>query len=226
MHYQIFLPNLSGADPEHLVRVGLETLTVRAQFLDVEAGPENQRGLLVGWIGGRTRQVGYFPDKQTWRPAIAAEGLEAGRYWVGFQNGSPPTPEDLQRDYPHHGAAVTLGDGNRWLVPKAHELPADMIRADDGSWKFEVQRRFHAFWIESLEWHSRLMDLGPGASIELGPVAEFVERALQINYRLTPEVINELRLFTSGEGGTVMLTLAALMEIVRLESPEGEGASR
>lgn len=223
MHFQIFIPGVSGSNPEHLVQVGLETLTTRAQFLDVAIGPEKKPGMLVGWIGGRTRTIGFHPDRQTWTPAIAHTGLPQGRYWFGVWNDSPPSPEDLQREYPYPGASVKLGDGRNWLLPRAHELPCDMVRADDGSWRFEVQRRFYAFWLESLEWHKRLMAAGAGGSVRLIEVAEFVERALQVNYRLTPEVVNQLRLFTSGDAGTLMQSLAALMEIVA--PPEGAGGA-
>lgn len=215
MHFQIYIPGVVGADPQHLVAVGLESLTLRAQFLEVLTGPDKRSGMLAGWMGGRTRQIAYRPDQQTWTPAVAFDGMPAGRYWIGFWNDSPPTPEDLQRDYAYPGAKVRLGDERQWLLPRAYELPAEMIRADDGTWKYETQRKFHAFRLESLDWHRRLMDAEEGESIRWAPVAEFVERALAINYRITPEVVNQLRLFTTSEAGTVSTAFAALMEITR-----------
>lgn len=223
MHFQIFIPGVCGSSPEHLVQVGLEALTTRAQFLDVVTGPDKQPGVLVGWIGGRTRSIGYHADRQTWVPAIAHNGLAPGRYWFGTWNEAPPTPEDLQREYPYPGATVKLGDGRNWLLPRAHELPSDMVRADDGTWRFEVQRRFYAFWLESLDWHRRLMELGSGGSVRMVEVAEFVERALGINYRMTPEVVNHLRLFTSRDSGTVAQALEALMQIVAPADAGGAG---
>lgn len=224
MHFQIYLPGVQGADPEHLVRVGLETLTLRAQFLDVIDGPGDRGGMLVGWLGGRTRSIGYHPDRQTWRPAVANGELAAGRYWVGFWNDSPPRPDDLARDYPYPGTHVRFGDGRSWLLPRACQLPNDMIRADDGSWRFEVQRRFHRFWMDSISWHARLMAMQEGDTVSLAEMAEFVEQALLINYRMTPEVVNYLRLFTTGETGTVATALNALMEIVRPAAPAGGAA--
>jgi hypothetical protein len=63
----------------------------------------------------------HQPDKQTWRKH------PSGKYWVGIQNDARPTPETLTRGKMvsgvavpakvRGGAAATLLDGNRWVVP-------------------------------------------------------------------------------------------------------------
>lgn len=193
-HFQIFLPDVRGQKPELLEAVGL------ADFFDAAVwqpspGPDGKHGMLLAWPSPGDQRHVYNAEQQTWRPALPIDGLAAGRYWIGFWNDAAPTPKQLQRRYPYRGRWMKLGDGQQWLCPEAAELPTDMIRADDGSWKYEVQRQFAAFCHDCDRWLVRL-ELRDEDPILLDDVATFVEGALRLNYRLTPEVANHLRLFT------------------------------
>lgn len=73
-------------------------------------------GTLI-WQG--ESRVPYQPDDQAWREHPTED------YWVGYDLGDPPGPEDCMRgsEMDLVGRPVPLGDGNTWMVPVA--LDAD-----------------------------------------------------------------------------------------------------
>lgn len=209
MHFQIFIPDVRGSDPAHLAAVGLVDLCEGANWLE-STGPKGQRGMLVAWPTPTNPQIGFDEELQTWHPAIALSPEEpAARYWIGFRDGQPPMPKDLQRRYPYAGRHCELGDGHPWLIPEPHELPADAIRADDGGWKFEVQRRFHAHYLECEAWCERLAQ----GRDNYFDALDFVERALRLNYRYVTELNQELRLFTRSNIGPALLVACGAQAI-------------
>lgn len=183
MHFQLFLPDRKGADPAHLDAVGLETLRDGALMLQTK-GPEGRDGMLLAWGSSATR-IGYRPDSQKWQPATADGAWPAQRYWVGIETAQPPTPAELARPYQTPGCWVELGDGLKWLLPRPEELPRDLILADDGSPRFFVQRRFHAYWIETSRWRERLATETTFDGMEL---ARYILQGLAVNYRITLEL--------------------------------------
>lgn len=203
-HFLIYLPGAQGAGPQLLETVGLADFIGGAEFLASE-GPDRGMGSLVAWRKpGSDRRFCFAPDEQTWIPAASVQGCELGqaRYWVGCWNDSPPSPTNLLRPYAHRGKKCTLGDGNAWEFPETRELPRDAILADDGTWKFELQRQYHDLHLESLEWLSRLASASSdGESARLvigyGEIVEFLFRALRLNYRITREVASHLKLFST-----------------------------
>lgn len=211
MHYQIFIPGVRCADPQHLVDVGLGDLVGEATFLESE-GPEQTTGVIVGWPKPGQAQMGYQPQSQIWRPAVARGDLPAGRYYVGLWAGALPTPQDLRRRYPQPGVHVTLGDGQQWLLPRAKQLNAEMILADDGTWKFEPQRQYHAFWLAYCEWEDFFIQAPTGSTFSFTEAADFVLSALRINYRVVPELVNELRLFTKENVRSALYALLGITE--------------
>lgn len=189
-HFLIYLPGKQTADPQHLVDAGLSDLAEGHSMAQVK-GPDDKGGMLVSWSKNFEWQAGW-----EWKPAKPFDGLEAGRYWYGLLEGSPPTPRELQRTYRKIGQSILLDDGREWVIPYAQELPSNLQLADDGSLKFEVNRRFHDFWVESESWRDRLLDGGLNDMDSLDEVALFVIKGIQLNYRLTLEVISDLQLFT------------------------------
>lgn len=180
-------------------------------------------GVIVAWRKPGKIEIGYQPARQTWLPAVQQGELAAGRYWVGLWNADPQdafappnglgpiTPADLARPYPQAGTAVELGDGRSWILPAAKELDAVMKLADDGSWKFEVQRRFNAFYVEYVNWFRFFLDWKDGeSSLPYAGAADFVLKALQINYRLVPELVGPLELFSKS---TVLKAMFAIMGV-------------
>jgi hypothetical protein len=214
MHFQIYIPNARGQDPQTLIDVGLADFYAGAEFVETAAGPGDKGpGVVVAWRKPGQAQMGYQPERQVWLPAAASgEDLAAGRYWIGFWTDSPPTPKDLARPYPQPGHRVALGDGSEWILPIAKAIDADMIRADDGTWRFDPQRRFHAFWMDYLKWFHFFGNWNEEAVIDYGEAADFVLAGLRVNYRLPDEVTNHLRLFTKEN---VLTSLLAIMGIDR-----------
>jgi hypothetical protein len=196
MHFQIFIPDKSGANPQMLIDVGLADFVAGANLLD-SPGPcgENRPGGVVAWPKPGAADMGYFPDRQKWIPAIAQGPLAAARYWIGFWNDNLPTPTDLRRPYAHRGTDFELGDGNTWLLPEPQKLTHDMFLADDGSWKFELQRQFHDYGLELEKWN--VLFRQEKGTFKFTEAATMVLSGLRINYRLTVEVQNELRLLST-----------------------------
>lgn len=199
-HFLLFLPGARGQSPALLESVGLADFVAGAEFTEIGQGPTDQPGVLVAWRkpGGDSR-FHFAADQQAWTPAAAggpaAPGLAAGRYWVGTWKDAPPTPVDLLRPYHHGGRSIELGDGNTWRFPEKADLPHDAIMADDGSYRFELQRKFHAFAIEAGDWLTLLGN--ESATFDYGKLVAFLVLALSLNYRLTPEVVSGLRLFNT-----------------------------
>ena len=197
MHYQLFIADVRGADPQHLVGVGLGDFVSGAEFLDVapDRSPIERGGVLVAWRRPGANEIGFLKERQRWVPAVQSGDLAAGRYWLGFWNDHPLTPADLKRPYQYRGHSMELGDGETWLIPEAHKLPHDMILQDDGSYRFELQRHFHDYGLDVQAAIERLSE----NDMQYSPVdaANLIARALRLNYRFTPEVQNELRLINT-----------------------------
>lgn len=198
MHYQIFLPGQAAPDPQSLVDVGLEDHVENAAFLQVPDGPTGAGGSIVAWLKPGAMEHCYRPEDQEWIAAVPCNGLPAERYWVGFWEGRPPTPDDLSRPFQYRGRACRLGDGKQWLIPREDTLPNHLIRNDgDGSYVYMRQQRFHEFGISVDLWRARLLEEGENIRITHAEAAEFVESALRLNYRLATEAVSRLLLFDS-----------------------------
>lgn len=214
MHYQLFIPDGRGSDPQNLVGVGLGDFVAGAEFLDVppDRSPTEGPGVLVAWRRPGANEIGINKDRQRWLPAIQAGDLPAGRYWVGFWNEHPLTPADLKRPYQYRGKSLELGDGETWLIPEAHKLPHDMILQDDGSYRFELQRQFHDY---GLDVQAAIEQLSAN-DMRYSPAdaANLIARALRLNYRFTPEVQNDLRLIHTGNIEAAYLAALGLIREV------------
>lgn len=210
-HYQIYIPGKRGQNPQNLADVGLADFVDNSNWMDEPIGPDDNGGCLVSWPTPQQVAAGfgmiYQPDRQDWLPAVAFDGLPAGRYWIGFWKDADPTPDELARAYRYKGRKCQLGDGNGWLFPEPNELPSEMIRDDDGSWKFELQRRFHDYALDCDQWLTKLATSDDVTTINYYDVADFVEKSLRLNYRITSEVVNRLRLFTRDNIATPLLAV-------------------
>ena len=203
-HFLIYLPGKQTADPQYLVDAGLSDLAEGHSMTPIK-GPDGKGGMLVCWDKRFEWEAGW-----NWKPAVPYDELEAGRYWYGLKEGSPPTPRELQRNYPHAGAKMLLGDQHEWIIPRAQELASVMQLADDGSLRFVVQRQFHAFHLESQEWEKKIRAQQENTRYTYEDIALFVMQAIQLNYRFTREVISELQLFTKDNLGQCMLEICGL----------------
>lgn len=75
------------------------------------------------------RAAGYHKDQQTWRKMPTVEGRP--ELWVGYWNEAKPGAEDLVRPNMLPGeVAMTLGDGNRWVIPTLAEFDSEKRDGD------------------------------------------------------------------------------------------------
>lgn len=210
MHYQVFLPGVTAADPQKLVDAGLEDHVENATFTEIAEGPTNERGSLVSWLQPGER-FGFDAERQDWFPAVQRGDLKACRYHVGFWRDDPPLPTHLERPYQYEGDRVSLGDGNRWLMPRGGMIPQELALADDGTWRFERQRKFHALYQRIDAIRDLVAAEGAAAKIGFHEATELVLQALRLNYRLCHEAANRLKLFNTESVTTPLLTFCDII---------------
>lgn len=67
------------------------------------------------------REIGMYPDRQTWRKMPAREGRP--ELWLGYWSDAKPTPRDLLRANAPEGIVVLkLFDGQDWIIPAFTEF--------------------------------------------------------------------------------------------------------
>lgn len=209
MHYLVFIPHAQHkTQAQALTDIGLADFVQGVESIPISPGPSDLAGLLCAWRKpGKNEPMHFRTEEQTWIPSVKFGEAEAGRYWVGVWNNSPVIPSDLQRPYSHTGQQVKLGDGNSWRFPIIDELPKDMILADDGTWKFQLQKDYHDLWLEAEDWAKRLIQ---SKTHNFGEIAEFCVRCLRQNYRLLPEVVSHLKLFNTQNLSHAMAALLSM----------------
>ena len=212
MHFLVYLPGEHAQPTQRLAEVGLGHLVDSAGCTSPIVGPDGQPGTMFRWCD--TVPLAYRPKVQTWIPANQMGHLEPDRYYVGIWKEHPPTPKELLRTAPVRGKAITFGDGQEWTVPKAMEIPFTMKRGRDGQWRFHHLKRYESFLLSVDIWRDRVEAADEGDTFSFIDIADFIEEALNVNYRLTPEVVSHLEMFQSGDGENL---LRALLAIVRTE---------
>lgn len=196
MHFQIFIPKQinDGSSPAAmLAKIGLADLADGAFSTtgSAEDSPTDSGGIVIGWVPSH---VGFRKNRegQTWVPSIATNEHEAGTYWVGFWDDSPPRPEELQRPDKqlHRGDLTTMADGNQWLIPSFKRLPRDLVPDSDGKLVSETKPRFKSLEELGTFWSHRLDE----GDIPFSEIAEVTIHIMRLNYRLTQEVAFHLRI--------------------------------
>lgn len=199
----IFVPGAKSVAPAKLlIAVGLVDHIAGHEVMETTGPPDGVPGALLFWRkpGEGGLVTGYKPESQTWKPAVAeSETIPAGRYFVGIDNERPPTEFDLRRPVQFRGHRITLNDQAQWLIPVPRELPGDVYLSDDGRWETEPKRQFIAFVNEAFEWLDFMATIPPDSEvdIEFEKAVRFVVSALRLNYRLTPELVSMIKLFSS-----------------------------
>ncbi len=228
MHYQIYLPTSAekhdGSLERHMAAVGLADHADSAMSFPDIHGPDGKVGQLVGWLStasGQTR-LEYKPAEQTWLKSLPLDGREAGAYWVGVQNDSPPTESQLRRAYTQAGERVQLGE-QKWKLPTPHHVDRQAQYNDDGSMKWVPVREF-AWLIDEAQQIKEDMIENWGVkqmTFEVEP-SEFVHwllKLLRVNYHLTPEVAAHLNLWRSSHVVEAVLHSLSLSRVE--ESTDG-----
>lgn len=218
MHHVIYLPQHSTANVAHLADVGLGDHAPGAKMTALDGtdqviAGQHAAGLLVWW--GQTKPKTKALPALEWLPAMPLDDLPAARYFVGVDPQRPPQPHELLRDKPHPGQPVGLGDGNLWVVPHPGQLPFDIVRdASTGEIRQTPRPAFYRFWCKALAWQQMFDAHQAGDPLpDLIEQVEFVEEALRLNFRLTPELVSWLKLLSTGPEGTLRACLAACQHV-------------
>lgn len=116
-----FIPGRQSAvDKAKIESVGLNYALDSAGGRGVLRGPEDGPGTI---LCDDSSIIGYYPDKQTWRPGPREADGDAP-YWIGFETDNPPTPESLARPTQLGGPLVRFFNGGQWRVPVLRQWEA------------------------------------------------------------------------------------------------------
>lgn len=129
-----------------------------------------------------TSRLGYYPDRQMWRPMHGDPEV-----WVGIENDHRPTPLDVARSKQADGEWLTMRDDSRWLIPRARQydaneagifyresLPANLDINNQGEWiRGDVFAEYLRLW-------ELANDVADGAN----SLDELATAALNANYRI------------------------------------------
>lgn len=200
----VMLPALAAAGIGHAFE---RTPTVRG----VQCGPGNAAGLVLA-DSRHVEEIGYFPQRQTWRSVPKTEA------WVGMFSAQQPGPGDLRRERQLDGHLVTLLDGAQWLVPVArghaeedgdlrwyHTLPRRATLDDEGRWTAgAVLPRYAPLLEAATRWEEaqaagNVRDQEGGRAALMFDFAGTIEAAAEVlaaNYLVGPAEIDLLGLLT------------------------------
>lgn len=193
MHYELFIPGQFNAAEDALQSVGFDGYGNGVESSIVEFGPTGERGYWLAWRGsGRRPQFNDHAGR--WMPAEAFDGRPPTRYHIAIDLEDPPKPQDLAKARMVEGRRVTLRDGNSWLMPSVPKLERSIVLRD-GEFAMAVDPVLAWAYAEAQRWHELAEQ--PNTRHEVIDAMRTVYRILCINYRLTPELVNVLGLFTS-----------------------------
>lgn len=224
MRHQIFLPDAFKPAAAELQKfdkwiasVGLPDHAQDATHIRTQ-GPEDQGGLMVGWIHSRgNRTIDYRPNDQIWIPAAPVDGGEPGRYWVGFNKNKPPRESDLRRPYTQtEGEWTQLGD-DRWKLPTPRTVPKSAQYMDDGTMRWFPVREFAWLVDEAEKYREELREKAQQkltlAQIDPTEFVEWLLKLLQVNYLLPRELAAELELWRDGSLVNAVLLSLGLQQV-------------
>lgn len=190
-------------------------------------GPEGQTGIVFHRHPNST-----LPRPLEWQPAaLGSDGTKPLRdYWIGWHQGYPPGPQELQRGLSMRGFDVELGDGNRWRIPlvlacneldaeRVSGLPSEYRVLDSGEIGPAAKREFDPLL-------ARARRLLAGAEDEDAPadpnVFDYVAALLAVAYRIGGNEIAALRLLSCDQAAQCVMLSLDWSERVRARLPAGE----
>lgn len=202
-HYLVYIPAVhfeaaekSGRHP--LDYVGLADHVPNAMGVRITDGPDHKGGQLYGWmVPTAQHRLNYSEEQQDWLPAVPDPATEAAaqRYWLGFWKDSPVTARDLRRPQTVAGHELQIGDTGAWVIPHPQQLPCTIALGASGQWVPQVDERY-AEYDSTVKTLQNMMMAGD-RNLENARLFNLCLDALQINYRLTREVVARAKLFTS-----------------------------
>lgn len=221
MHFQIYIPRITGANPRHLDKVGLGDLLrdgdVGPQMSDVlDHGPDGGPGLLFTWPGSLPA---YQPEGQTWFAAKPdpERSLAAGRFHWGYPTDAPPTAAGLLRTTLLKGRLIDLAD-QAWVMPNILLLPHHFILDDQGEEAREVTPDHRWIYDRGLcaFAHLRSQILGEG-SAPPQDMRRYVLEMLGLNYRIFRDLAYHLHLLTDVNWFTLACASIDVEALIQIE---------
>jgi hypothetical protein len=175
---------------------------------------------------GKAPVAGYFPDAQEWDPPDEGED-----WWLGWERGSPPRPEDLARETMFRGEMVELCDGRQWQIPVVrsllgHTTLPQLLRERSSG---KVERQIKAEYAALFEETARLANAYYGRTTEQVTYEEavpLVRKALACNYRIGRREAGALKLFDSVATMQGMIDAMADMARYRQFEKDNQGAQK
>lgn len=232
MHFRIFIPTdkpFPEASTTPLVDVGLAHCAhnFAAEWTDIEG----VRGMYYHWQ--RPGDMTMSPKGLTWSDAKEFRGLKAGRYRIGWNADAMPTPRELAVPMQVDGEPLWLGtQAMVWRLPDVMNLPTKLVLCGDTA-KHERLCRYHErnldcrTWIDECESFLEQLKAGrtdPTANlVEWTRLWQFAFDTLAINYRVTPEIVDTLDLFTTDRITKVLLSAIGGYQVARRESEGIDG---
>lgn len=222
MHFFIFFPGDRPPSDEQLKEKRLLHLKdgTGPGYRQIDRGPSGHSGYLATWTPGGIPGPFDVSDKMVW------DHNKARDYFVGWIPDNPPHPKELARDEQLQSLGVELGDANIWDIPVARMLPHEN-RFIQGKYCRTIAEKHRAFWhatqdLVPLIFHQLEIYEAAGGEgafqieFPMDQVWEFCLHALRINYRITPEVVDFLRLLR--DDAIIVRLVVATCEIpVRLK---------
>ncbi len=215
MRYLIYIPGQhSGTTKELFASVGLSDIEHEIQVINSD-GPDGNKGKLCGWLSSTQNQLIFKPDAQKWIPSAKCGTREPGAYWIGLWNDSPPTEKDLLKPNHRRGSYIKLGDGDRWSIVVPKDLDRFPMLNADGTLTWCCDEFFN-WLVTSIDKRraDALSTITDDDTVEIRfnftEDWQFLIQVLQINYRVTPEVVSHLRLFSQQ---AIKELIAALMDM-------------
>ena len=143
-----------------------------------------------------------------------------GAFWICWEHGKHPGPDDLARLGGLGGDACEMGDGNRWLLPKSSAVPLSYCLDDNGDFGLKNDPVYAGFDEAALA----LQGYAFGETIDREEFVRHIVTALAINYRLGFFEALALGLVTDGcgdEAAGIIVEREKLLSMMR-EKMEAE----
>ncbi len=220
---------------DQLKEIGLDCAFERTSTTcGVTGGPDDGSGIVMCQDPTPGVRVGYYPNEQTWTKVPAGPNGPPQAYWIGWYTTKPPTPEVLARENQLPGRMVRLGDGQRWLIPSARQLPHVFRFTPGDGWHGEIAEA-HA-WIlpEADRVRSAYTKAAaawlPGQPFWVDVEAEDIDLAAKLlgtNYRVGAFELTALNVLQSDTVPAVLLAMldpddSAIADMNLEETPSAE----
>lgn len=215
MRIQIYIPAERAKDKtpaEALASVGLDHF--KGFNTGEGVGPDEGRGLFVAFNDSANIALGYDQPNQTWLSSFVSGDRESGAYWLGYTTAHPPTESDLRRPDARDGKFITLSNGEAWKITTPDTLDRFPMRGTDGKLEWMVDEQFNWLTADLAKRMETSIVRGDDDSVSIvfddEADFDFFVRLLCVNYRLTEELVCELKLLNRSSMREIVVGLMGL----------------